>query len=84
MCLPRRHSPPRPRALRSAALSLSIGLVACSQHPQFPSQAATPAQALCAMVAEPPQDEPPTDLRADGMQQLSLASRCASALRRHR
>lgn len=52
--------------------------------PKFPSQAATPAQALCAMVAEPPQDKPPTDLRADGMQQLSLASRCASALRRHR
>ncbi|OAX86841.1 hypothetical protein A7D16_18040 [Xanthomonas nasturtii] len=84
MCLPRRHSPPRRRALRSAVLSLSIGLVACSQQPPFPSQTATPAEALCAMVAEPPLDEPPTDLRADGMQQLSLASRCASALRRHR
>lgn len=33
---PRRHSPPRPRALRSAALSLSIGLVACSPPPSSP------------------------------------------------
>ncbi|QBA12202.1 hypothetical protein BRN45_16380 [Xanthomonas oryzae pv. oryzae] len=91
-CIPQEHrhvpppppftaTPPRAAQRRTFAVHRPGRVLAA---PKFPSQAATPAQALCAMVAEPPQDKPPTDLRADGMQQLSLASRCASALRRHR
>ncbi|UXM99626.1 hypothetical protein N8D55_18215 [Xanthomonas hortorum pv. pelargonii] len=63
--------------------SLSVGLAACSQPPAT-SNAVTPAEALCALLPNTPDADLPTDRRDESMQQLDLATRCNSALRRHR
>ncbi|WP_153066742.1 hypothetical protein [Xanthomonas arboricola] len=79
MCLPRQGK----RALYGAVFSLSIGLAGCSQ-PQQTVQAVTPADVLCMFVPDPPDAELPNADRDESMQQLALANRCSSALRRRR
>ncbi|APP79592.1 hypothetical protein CFBP8129_34960 [Xanthomonas hortorum pv. gardneri] len=83
MCLPQPPSRRRVNTLCSAVFSLSVGLAACSQPPAT-SNAVTPAEALCALLPNTPDDDLPTDRRDESMQQLDLATRCNSALRRHR
>ncbi|CAD7723344.1 hypothetical protein LMG31886_34490 [Xanthomonas hydrangeae] len=83
MCLPQPRSHPPAHTLRSAVVSLSIGLAACSPQPPS-SNAVTPAEAFCTLLPGPHVDDLPTDRRDESLQQLDLATRCNVALRRHR